>query len=313
MYVRYSCFLLIFCTLLLCCHKTEEGFMSDNIAYRPNPFIAAQGVVAVSKSMDGDGSTMPLHVKLLEIRHLATGQPLDSERLKPRDVYTFLDAVTAADTSLEMLNSKIVVAPVRPFEVNAVGGRLELSAATTALDTGSYTIDVEVTNVRGKKILKDACVIQLKPKIHYEVRSTALTTSDPGAETNFLTVAEGLKTNIRHIPDGPNKIIIRFLDKDGRAFNPAAGDIVKRGDRPELASYDPYYKQERTDTALVLEYPKAPQFPVFKLPGYEYASYYRVPYARNSSGRNVNITFSILLNDTGTWIYTFQVPNAAKL
>lgn len=313
MHVRYIFFILVACTVLFCCQKTEEGFLSDKLGYRPNPFIAVQGVVSVSKSMEGDGSTMPLHVRLLEVRNMATGVPLDSEQLKSREILVYLGAISIADTSLEQLSAKIGTAMVRPFEINAIGGRIELSAASVALDTGAYTIDVEVSNVRGTKVIKDACTIRLTPKVYYELRSTALTTSSPDAEADFQAVAGGLKTTIERIPGGPDKIIVRFLDKNGTPFNPAAGDVVKRGDRPDLSTYDPYYPQEKTDTALVFQYPKVPQFPVFKVPDFEYLSYYRVPYTKNSSGRNINITFSILLNDTGTWIYTFQVPNATKL
>ncbi|MVT09017.1 hypothetical protein [Chitinophaga tropicalis] len=313
MHLRYLFLILAACTILFCCQKTEEGFLSDKLAYRPNPFIAGQGIVSVSKPLDGDGSTMPLYVKLLEIRSLKTGLPLDSEQLKSREALGYLAAVSITDTSLEMLNKKISKTMVRPFEVNNIGGRIELSATSVALDTGNYTIDIEVSNVRGKKVIKDACTVRLLPKIYYEIKSTALTTSTAGAETDFQAIPGGLGITIDRIADGPNKIIIRFLDKNGVPFNPAVGDVIKRGDRPDFATYDPYYPQEKTDTALVFQYPSTPQFPVYKVPGFEYLSYYRIPYTKNSTGRNVNVTFSVLLNDTGTWIYTLRIPTVAKL
>lgn len=276
MHLRYLVLILAACTILFCCQKTEEGFLSDKLAYRPNPFIAAQGVVSVSKSLDGDGSTMPLHVKLLEIRNLKSGAPLDSEQLKSREVLGYLGAISQEDSTLELLNKKISKTMVRPFEINSIGGRIELSAASAVLDTGSYTIDIEVSNIRGSKVLKDACTINLRPKTYYEIRSTALTTSTANAETDFQAIPGGLGATVERIPDGVNKIIVRFLDMNGVPFNPAQGDVIKRGDRPNLATYDPYYPQENTDTALVFQYPAAPQFPVFKVPNFEYLSYFRM-------------------------------------
>jgi hypothetical protein len=314
MQLRYIFLMLCAAGLLFCCQKMEEGFLSDNLGYRPNPFIAAQGVVAVSKAMDGDGSTMPLQVKLLEIRKIATGLPLDSEQLKPREVFAFTGAVSADDSTLALLNKKISKTMARPFEINSLGGRIELSAASGALEVGDYTFDVEVANVKGRKVLKNACTVQLTPRKYYEVLVQTLRTSTPNDESApFIDVPGGLPVTIEKIADGPNKIIVKFLDKNGHPFNPAAGQLIKRGDRPDMSSFDPWYPQEKTDTALVFEYPAAPQFPMFKIAGFDYLVYYRIPYTANSTGRNLNATFTILLYDTGTWTYTFTIPNAEKL
>ena len=125
--------------------------------------------------------------------------------------------------------------------------------------------------------------------------------------------------------EGPNRIIIKFADKNGALFNPKTGQVVPRVSVPsalryEFKQFDPYYAEEKTDTALVYTYPeKLPTFPLFQLNA-AYLASYRIPAAYNDLGVNINPEFSIRLFPTdkvpfvsGTWIITNKMPFAAKL
>lgn len=299
------------CFTFYCCEKVEEGFLSDNFLYRPNPFIATQGNVSLSPAIESDGSTLPLRVKLLEVRDKSTGKPLDSNDLAPREVTTYTAAVLPTDNTLELLNKKLSRSMVRPFSINELGGRIQLTTASEYMDTGRYEFDVEVSNVRGKKVLNSIGQVQLNPKIYHEVLRNTLSSSPANLEADFQDVPGGLPLTIERIPTGPNKIIIKFMDKNGAFFNPAQGEIIIRGDRNHFKLLDPYYPEVKTDTALVFEYPNVPSFPIFSNNG-EWSSYYRIPYSKNELGRNLNATFGVRFFSGGTWILTMKLGVARK-
>jgi len=49
--------------------------------------------------------------------------------------------------------SKAGTAMYKPFNVNSIGGRLELSPATALADTGTYDFDIQVSNIKGVKTI----------------------------------------------------------------------------------------------------------------------------------------------------------------
>src|SRR5690606_22192257 len=77
------------------------------------------------------------------------------------------------------------------------------------------------------------------------------------------------------------RVILKIVDKAGRAFNPKAGEIVKRGDRPMFESHVKFNPVITTDTTLSCDFEVAP-FPLNKLVdliGIDWAflSYSRIP------------------------------------
>lgn len=60
------------------------------------------------------------------------------------------------------------------------------------------------------------------------------------------------------------RVILKIVDKAGRPFNPKAGEIVKRGDRPMFESHVKFNPVITTDTALICDFEVAP-FPLTML------------------------------------------------
>ena len=298
------------------CLKPEKGFLSDNIYYLPNPFVATQGAVTNSKPLQTDGSTDPISVKLLAVRNKITGAVAD-QLLQEKEIQVFTGTVTSADNTIELLNKKLAKKMVKPLNISPIGGRIEISQASEFVDTGRYELDIEVSNVRGKRVLNNVVEIRLVSKKHYDLISSANTTSLPNDETTFTTESGGLPVTITYLPSGPNKIILKFVDKNGLPFNPNAGQVIRRGDRPHFADLDPYYPEEKTDTALVFPYPAVP-FPMFtNLDKYgasynSYLSYYRIPYTANDRNLNYNPTVAFRVYSFGTWIISCKILTAAK-
>lgn len=307
-YLSYLGFLL---TLVICgCKKPEVGYISNNLNYSPQLLIVPQGLTMYSNSINSDQSTQPLMVKLLAIRNKLTGKPAP-ELLQPDTISTFSGEITDADSTLALLNAKITKSLKPPFHVNPIGGRLEFSTATVNVDSGLYTIDVEVSNQRGTKTLLNACDIQLVAKINSSIGTTFSSYSDVGAETNFITLPNPEATIERTA--GPDKIIIKVVDKNGKPFNPSAGEVINRGDRGNFAQMNPYYPMVKTAIGMEWGFPVLPNgFPI-KLGANGTLSYYRIPGTFNTLNKNVNLAFDAFkVYSPGTYTLTITLPTITK-
>jgi hypothetical protein len=304
-----------------CTKQPQEGFLGNKFFYLSNPFTGTKGRVVTSVPIQADGSTYPLTVKLLAVRNRA-GQVTDI-LTKEYEIPIYKGEVTPADSTPELLAAKLGTAMYKPFNVNANGGRLELSPATAYADTGTYDFDIQVTNMKGSKDLKSIAKVILTPSVPFQVVRQFANTNTPGQELTFVTQANFAVTLERK--DGPNVIIIKFVDKNGVPFNPKTGQVLPRVGTPTALRYEfkqlsPYYAEEKTDTALVFKYPaKTPTYPLFTLNN-AYLSSYRIPAAFNDLNLNINPEFAIRLFPTdgvpyvsGTWIITNKMNFAAKL
>lgn len=301
-----------FAAMLYGCEKTEKGFISDFMYYSPNPLIATQGNVTTSKSIELDGSTGPVNAKLLAVRNKVTGKDAP-EMLTAYIISQFSGQITTADSTVELVNKKIVKKPSIPLTVGEIGGRIALSQATADVPIGTYEIDVEVTNIKGTRILKNACTIELLPKKHFATPGAPFyTTSDVGAETGF-SAQSVLPLTITHDINGPNKIIFQFLDKNGLTFNPALGQVITRGDRGNFAQMNPYYPVVKTSNSLEWEFIELPNgFPI-KDGNNGTGNYYRIPGSATVENRNVNpVFFDFKVFSKGTYTLKVQIPTVTK-
>jgi hypothetical protein len=275
-----------------------------------------------------DNSTLPITVNLLAIRGSSVaGKPVDALQ-KEYDIPIFLGEIFPTDTTLAQLSKKLSIGKYKPFNVNPNGGRLELTPATAFVDTGTYDFDVEVKNMRASKQIKSIAKIQITPAVPFQVVTKVASTSAVGNEVSQTSVTASMPnlftvTGVRR--EGPNKIVIRWVDKNGVTFNPNMGQVVPRvpgttaGLRYEFKQFSPYYPEERTDTALVYQYPAGvPTYPLYLLNN-AYTCSYRIPAAFNDLNLNLNVDFSVRLfpidgvaTVTGTWIITNVVSFAAK-
>lgn len=310
---------------LCCCNKKDEGFLSDKLFYRANPFTAAKGRVTTSAPLETDGSTQALQVKLLAIRD-KTGA-IATALTKEYEIPIYKGEILSTDSTLELLSKKLGIAMYKPFNVNELGGRLEVSPASMHVDTGTYEFDIEASNIKGTKLLNSIAKVRITPAVPFQLVRQFASTSITGQEITFVTQSSFAVT-VERIPAGPNKIIVKFVDKNGVTFNPKTGQVIPRatlagatGLRFEYRQFAPYYAEEKTDTALVYQYPdKIPTFPLFLLNN-AYLSSYRIPAAFNDLNVNINPEFSVRLYPAdqgipfvkGTWIITNKINFAMKL
>lgn len=304
--------------LLLCaCKKPVEGYLGENIYYRNNPFSVPQGIATYSDPIESDGSTNPLYADLLQIRNKATGQIVDSLFSAVQNVPVYLSAVTFEDSTVALLSKKLGDSLVKPFNVNHTGGRLELTQATNYVEAGTYTIDVNVFNMRGSRTLKNACDIIINPATAFDLTYKAWSKSTLVGEVFTGMDASALVVDVQRVA-GPNKIILKFVDKNGTPFSPAKGEIIKRGDRPTLSNWDPYFPEIKTDTGYIYEYPVAPEFPVFSQcfigssAWNNYICYYRVAGQFTDINMNINPVFTIKYLLQGTYTVTIHLSNVVR-
>jgi hypothetical protein len=304
---------------ILSCNKIKTGFISDNIYYNVNPFTVAQGNTAVSAGLVIDGSTTPVNVKLLAVRNMATGEDAAKYLLTKDTVRIYKGNVTADDSTLALLGAKLKDSTLAPFSVNNIGGRLQFTQASKFVPVGSYNIDLQVSNVRGTRILNNACKINVVGSIPDTISYIAYNHSD-ATYTNFVGFpASSLNIKVTYKPGGTDKIIYVWKDKNGKTWNPANGEIVGRPGRPNFADFDPYYPVVKTDTSLEYRYPGGvPVFPVFAIPkaypGFNGGPYYySIKGSANDTGAPVNTTFTIGFYLTkGTFVVTTIVTDVAR-
>lgn len=304
------------------CKKDKIGFLSDKILYRVNPFTAVKGRVSTSAPLEADGSTQPLNVKLLDVRD-NTGKT-STVLTTDYEIAIYKAEVRATDTTLEQLNAKLGTGMYKPFNVNSIGGRMEVTPASVYADTGTYEFDIEVSNVNGKRVFNKVGRVRLTPPNPFTITRQFVSTSVAGQELNFVNLPASAVTVSVVRAAGPNKIIIKFVDKNNVPFNPAAGQVVRRTSLPtnlryHYGQFDPYYAEEKTDTALVFQYPdKVPTFPVFALNN-AYVASYRIPSTFNDLNLNLNPEFGVRLYPfdvafvSGTWNITVKLNTAARL
>ena len=307
--------------LFLCCKKVETGFISDNIFYSINPFTVAQGNTTVSGGLIIDGSTTPINVVLLAIRDMATGKDASSILKTPDTIRVYKGSVTYADSTIALLNTKLKDSTVAPFSINPIGGRLQFTQATKYVPLGKYNIDIQVSNVRGTKTLNNACQINIVGSTADTLLYLAYNHSD-AAFLNFTTFpASLLNCKITHNPNGDNKIVYVWKDKNGNYFNPKNGEITGRPGRPSFSDWDPYYPVVKTDTTLEFKYPAGvPQFPIFSdsksyPTGFSNGiNYYSVSGAHTDIGMNCNTTFTINYFVTkGTYTITTILTDVTRV
>lgn len=245
------------------CEKPEAGYLSDHIFYNTNPLMVQKGVTTYSTPIVANGSTAPLTVELLRVKNEA-GEDVTEEFTMERSIVTFNKPITYQDSTLELLHASLRDSLVTPFEINSIGGRLEFSAATSYLASGTYNIDIWVENLKDAYEIDDACEIQLISQTTTSAMNYKRVTSEGGL---YETSDSYITVDVEYIGGGlDSKCIYRFIDKNGEPFNPQAGEVRRRSrTSPFFDDWNPWYEIQLTDTAFVQEMPDYAglEFPYF--------------------------------------------------
>ncbi len=287
-------------SFFISCTKYGDGFLSPTVQYAVNQFTITKGRIATSYSLITDGSSVPMHVKWVHI-YDATGKIVDSLFSKKYLVPVWTAAYNPqTDTNYAKISAKRGIAELTPIVVNESNGTIEANSATIYLPTGSYTMDLEVSNSAGTQVLKnimqinlvDGKSIELDPEtgsfsLSLLIANTASGAGAAGGNNNGV-LFNGVNNpfvsyTITRFADTPNIFIYKVMDRNGVVFNPKNGEIAKRPNSglnpnpPFLQNLQDYAPDTFTasDTAMSLRFPLVP-FPIASL-GNGYNMYYRIP------------------------------------
>lgn len=303
------------------CKKIPVGYISDQIRYVNDTFRVPRGTNyrADPKAFELDGSNYPISVKLLEVRDLATGKPttLFSEE---KEVYIWTALFNPdTDTTVELLNRKREKKMVPPLEIVEKSGQLIFNEGSINIPTGNYSFDVQVSNGSGTKTFRDISVIQILDQPFRQEGAPGCAYFIDGTNT-YGDLATPVMT-YRKVSDEGYQVRLKIVDKNGVPFNPNAGELIRRGDRPTFETYAKFNPVEYTDTTMVCNFELTP-FPILEYPGYGYLMYYRIPseFAIIDPGitpteepiYNVNPRFAFRLLVAGTYEVTIQMPQVTR-
>lgn len=310
--------------LISSCKKIEEGFLSETIRYKNNIITCKRGMaLTLSDRINADGSTPPFSFKMLNLRNKATGEPAPEEFFKEYEILVFKEGMTfnaATDTTVALLNAKRETVTKPPMEFNSVSGQIAFNRASAYLPLGKYEFDLEVTNVTGTKVFPSFAEINvIDPAIEdlFEITYQAATGS---SSSEVFTGIKAPKLTCTKISNEGARVILKITDKNGVPFNPKAGEIIKRGDRPTFESHAKFNPVLPTDTALICDYEVAP-FPLTKYitptTDWGYLIYYRIPMAFASidglPNNNVNPVFGFRVLMEGTYVVEAKLSDVTRI
>ena len=300
------------------CQKVQTGYLSADLYYLQNPLTAPQGSITVSSVLQVNGSTAPMNVLLTKVVD-SSGNRVDSMMAKKDSFPGFSDAVSYVDSTLDLLNKKIVYTTAAPLSVNPIGGRIQLTPATKYIPQGSYTIDIKASNVRGSVSIPNACKIIItsagSPDTVFAGAYAGTLNKTTGA---YLAALANPSVDVQFYPSAVNKIVFKWVDMNGKVYDVKTGGIGVRTGRWNFRNFDPYYPQVLTDTSVEYQYPTVPnEFPVYPntgadgtIPRGNFGCFFKLPGA-NSTGGPIFTFTDIAFFTQGLYVVTITQPDVS--
>lgn len=310
--------------VLIGCSKIREGFLSDTIRYKDKVLYAKKGMALTqSDRINSDGSTPPITYKISNLRNLATGQPAPAEFFTEYDVLVFKDGEVfnpETDVTVEKLNEKRELRKMKPMGFNEISGQLTFNRASANLPVGTYTFDLQASNVWGTKEypgFAELHVIEPTTADLFELKYTAATGSNAA---EVFTTLKAPRVTAQKVSNDGARVILKYVDKNGRAFDPSQGQIIKRGDRPFFETYAKFNPVQYNDTAMICDFEVAP-FPLAKYvtpaTDWGYLLYYRIPkqfvMIDGLPDNNVNPVVEFQIKMEGTYVVTVQLTDITRI
>ncbi|MFD2035008.1 hypothetical protein ACFSKL_09410 [Belliella marina] len=260
------CSVLLAVFVLTACAEVPEGFISDNIFYSQNPFYVPQGRVVTSNTIQGDGSTLPLKVIPTEIRNKVTGEVVNDLFFKEYSTSVYTSSISKTDT-YESINEKVSEKLMPIFSVVESGGSMLFSNQTFNIPVGEYTMDVEVSNGAGTRVVKDICTIIIHeanplPDVHGGA-SAFRTVKDEEGKDVVQEIFFGFGSSTEWDSSGENKVTFKFVDKDGEVINPSKYGFQEQriSDGYKFSDSTPWdgeVPSDVSDTKVSYSYPVTP-------------------------------------------------------
>jgi hypothetical protein len=276
----YSLLFLLAAFGFTACKKLPDGFISNLIRYEEEPIVIQKGRVKVSSALNLDGSTKPAKVRVLHFYNKATGAIVDSIFNKKYKIKAWKGLYDpATDTTLALIEAKQYDIETTPIVINEASGQVEANYTTINLPVGEYEFDLEISNAAGTRVYNRVGKINLIDAPPYETSGLYVRMIKVGNESQGTSLTSGISVTVNRVADAPNQVTLKFVDKNGVAFNPQAGEVQRRPflpTRPFLQSLEEYAMSwTHFNDRIEAKYGVVP-FPLNSL-GNAYLWYYRIP------------------------------------
>ncbi|MDF2189174.1 DUF5007 domain-containing protein [Paraflavitalea sp. CAU 1676] len=312
-------------TILTACEKIEEGFLSDLVRYKDNVIQCKRGMPLVkSAPIEGDGSTPPYTFKMVNLRD-ANGKAAPKEFDTEYDLVVFKEGLAfnpETDTTLALLNKKRETLKVKPLIFNEKSGQIVFNRGSTHLPLGDYQFDVEMNNVKGTKLFPSIAKLQVVDPLNEDFFTLYAAAAAAATPAEAFSDMKAPRVTCKRVSGEGARVILKIVDKNGVTFNPKAGEIIKRGDRPIFETYAKFNPVIITDTAMICDFEVAP-FPMAKYitpaTNWGYLIYYRIPAAfiqvdeKTAKTVSANPRFEFQLMMEGTYVVEVKLTDAIKL
>lgn len=304
--------------LLTSCEKVEKGFLSSQVRYVDNPITIVRGQIVQTAAVNADGSSAPVIYQLMDIRD-STHRHADSlyANFERYEWIGQFDAET--DTTVELLNKKREKKNTPPLSFNEHTGAFTFYNTTKKVALGTYEFDVKVSNENGSKIYKNIATFTFVDGDAYNIGTGGGAWFIDGTTTSG-DIGQPDVTIAKTSDDGTD-ITLKITDEDGNPFNPAANEIIRRGDRSDFQTYAQFHPLVKTDSTMICNYETTP-FPL-KQSQYGYLIYYRIPSQfvnvdpaftpDTKKIYNVNPRFQFNIYEEGSYSVTVRVKHVKRI
>lgn len=308
------------------CKKIQEGFLSDTMRYIDKNIYCLRGLPLVqSQRIDIDGSTPPITFEMLNLRS-ENGTPAPKEFTEKYEVLMFKPGMTfdiTTDTTVAELNKKREKRSVTPMEFNPISGQITFNRGSLNIPLGKYIFDLQAANVNSTKVFPSFGAINIVDPLPEDIFLQEDNVSNAFHNvTGVATPHKNPKLTFTKVSDAGARIILKLTDKNGNAFNPKAGEIIRRGDRPTFENYARFNPVQFTDTAMICDFEVAP-FPLAKYvtptTDWGHLIYYRIPsqFATVDGFTpglySVNPRFAFTLKMEGTYIIELKFTDVTRV
>jgi hypothetical protein len=150
------------------CAPPEIGYISDDIHALEDTVFVPRGVFMTSAAPNPEGSTYPLTWKVTEVLD-DNGDPTNA-LFEKHEILVWTSAFNPnTDTTLKLAEAKLKLSPEPSLKINNVSGEMAFTQATKFVtDNNLFTINTNVSNIRGNRQLDDFVVVRLMPFIPVE-------------------------------------------------------------------------------------------------------------------------------------------------
>lgn len=301
------------------CKKVTNGYLSDQIRYIDNPIRVGRGMVQQTNAVSNDGSSAPVSYKLLDIRDASTHKHADPLDVK-YDHYEWTGLFDpTSDTTTELLNKKrkIVNSPCYTFDQHT--GAFTFYNTSANIPLGTYEFDIQASNENGAKQYKNIATFTLVDTPAYTINTGGGAWFQDGTTTSG-DIGQPTLT-IERVATSGTLINLKIVGTDDKPFNPAAGEIIRRGDRTDFSSYAQFHPLVYTDSTMICNFETLP-FPL-RSSTYGYLIYYRIPsqFVKFDPGwspssqpiYSANPRFEFHINQEGTYNVTVKMQHVKHI